>query len=292
MDRIEDLGPWPLRACWVALALIGPLAIGDALDSRSTPVTVVVAAGLWLGWAAALVAMLVPRNEALTAMRTLVPGGLAVILIALATGSTADAASVAAAVIAAVATLWVLAPWIGEAWVDGSSYGPERRFPLRPPVLLGYGIVPIVWLAVFAGLTSGPLLLAARQWVAGSAAIVVGAAAVVLGIRSLHQLSRRWVVLVPAGLVLHDTLTMPDPQLLLRRMIAGVGPAAADTEADDLTAGAPGLALQLDLREPVDLLVRSGGRSTETRSSLHLLFTPSRPRHLLDAIGERRIPIS
>lgn len=292
MDRIEDLGVWPARVCWVALALIGPLAIGDALDGRSTAVTVVAATGLWVGWATALVTMLVPRNEALTAMRVLVPGGLAAVLVALATGGRADVTSIAAVVVAAVATAWALAPWVGEAWVDGSSYGPERRFPLRPPAVLGYGVVPVVWLAVAAGATCGPLLLAARQWVAGSAALLLGAAAVVLGVRSLHQLSRRWVVLVPAGLVLHDPLTMPDPQLLLRRMIAGVGPAAADTDADDLTAGAPGLALQLDLREPVDLLVRSGGRTTENRSSLHLLFTPSRPRHLLDAVRERRIPIS
>ena len=60
---------------------------------------------------------------------------------------------------------------------------------------------------------------------------------------------------------------------------------------DDLTAGAPGLALQLDLSEEVELLVRTRGRGTATRPSTAVLFTPSRPKRVLAAAAERRIRV-
>ncbi len=291
MTRIEELGAWPARVCWVALALVAGATVGDALHDRSRAVQVVAAVGLWTGWGGALVALLVPRDVALTALRTLVPGGLVVAVIAVAAGDPVDVFDVAAVAVAAVATVAVMAPWIGEIWVDGSSYGPERRFTLRAPAALSYALVPLTWCLVAGGATVGPLLLASRQWAAGAIAAVVGAVLVWAGVRSLHQLARRWVVLVPAGLVLHDPLTLPEPQLFVRRMVANLGPAAADTTADDLTAGAPGLALQLDLNEPADLLVRQRDRRSATRSSTSGLFTPSRPRRLLEAARERRIPV-
>ena len=67
-----------------------------------------------------------------------------------------------------------------------------------------------------AGVAAGPLLLAARQWVLGAVALVVGAVAVWWGVRVLHGLSRRWVVFVPAGMVVHDPLALVDPVLVPR----------------------------------------------------------------------------
>lgn len=288
---MEELGAWPLRVAWVLLALVANGPFADALGEHSTPVVLTAAIGLWAGWTAALVAMLVPRDVALTALRLLVSGGLVATVWAVALGGDVDIVDGAAIVLAGVAWVWALMPWIGETWVDGSSYGPELRLPLRPPVLLGYLVVPVTGALVLVGASTGPLLLAARQWVTGGLALVAGWAVVAVGARSLHQLSRRWIVLVPAGLVIHDPLTMPDPQLVLRRMVSRLGPAPAGTTADDLTAGAAGLALQLDLREPVDLLVRVRGREAETRSSSSLLFTPSRPGRLLAAAAQRRLPV-
>lgn len=291
MNAVERLGPIPISVLWVGLVLLSAGTVGEALADRSTAVKVVVAAGLWLGWAVVFGALLVPRSAALTVVRILVPGGLAVVVAALAAGADVSPPSVAALVIAATATCWVLMPWIGEHFVDGSSYGREHRLPLRPPPLFSLVIVPATWLAMAAAVATGPLLLASRRWVLGSLATVAGAAVVAVGVRALHQLSRRWVVLVPSGLVVHDTLTMPEPQLFLRSSIRRLGPALADSTAFDLTAGASGLALELELNEPVELLVRTGGRATATRDSAAVLITPTRPRRLLDAAGERRIPI-
>lgn len=293
---MEQLGAWPARVLWVVLALVAGGSVGDALDGRSTAVVVVSLVILWAGWAAGLVALLVPRTVALTALRILVPAGTAAVVAATVAGSEVDGADVAAVAVGALATLAVFVPWVGEAWVDGSSYGAEKRFALRAPVLFSAVLAPLTWAAVVAGATVGPLLLASRQWIPGGLALVVGAAAVVAGARSLHQLARRWVVLVPTGLVVHDSLTMPEPQLFLRASIARLGPAladaAADTETDDLTAGAPGLAIALELTEPLEVLVRTNGRGSETKATSALLITPSRPAHLLEAARAHRIPVA
>ncbi len=267
----------------------GPLH--DAVGGRSTAVRLVVLIGLGLWWCAGLVALLVPRSTALTALRIVVPGGLAAAIAAAFAGPSVAAADAATVAVASLATLAVLVPWIGDRWVDGSSYGPERRLLLRPPVLISAVLAPVAWLVVVLGVSVGPLLLASEQWIVGFLALAVGWALAAAGTRSLHQLARRWVVLVPTGLVIHDSLTMPEPQLVLRRMITRLGPALADTTADDLTAGASGLALQLDLVEPVDLLLRDGNNATKTKTTASLLFTPSRPKHLLDAASKQKIPI-
>jgi len=272
--------------------------VSDAVDGRSTAVRIVVLAGLWLGWGAGSVALLVPRSSALTAMRIIVPAGAAAMVACTAAGSDTTGLDLVAVAVGAAAAAAVLMPWVGEAWVDGSSYGPEHRLLLRPPVLFSFFLVPVTWAAVVAGASVGPLLLAAEQWVAGVVATVLGAGVVFAGVRSLHQLTRRWIVLVPTGLVIHDPITMPEAQLFLRTTIARLGPALAsegddssEGAPDDLTGGAPGLALVLELSEPVELLLRTRGRETATRDSTAVLFTPTRPGHLLESAQERRIPV-
>lgn len=292
MTHLERLGAWPARILWLALALASTTTLADALDGRSTAVALVARAGLAVLWGGGLVALLVPRSTSLTALRIVVPAGLAAVLAAVAAGSTTDLGDVASVAVAAVAAAWVLAPWIGDAWVDGSSYGTERRLLLRPPALFTFLLTPLTWAVVVVGAALGPLLLAAERWVPGTVALVVGWAAAAAGSRSLHQLARRWVVLVPTGMVVHDPLTMPEAQLFLRTMVRRLGPAEAGTDADDLTAGAPGLALQLDLAEPAELLLRTRGRDTATRSSTAILFTPSRPQRLLEAAAAARIPVA
>lgn len=295
MTAVDRLAAWPTRILWVLLAVLAAVPVGDALDGRSAAVRWLVVIGLWAGWTVGAVCLLVPRHLFLTGVRILVPAGTAAIVAAIAAGSELDPVDVAALVTSALASAWVLSPWVGEAWVDGSSYGPERRLPLRPPVTFTLLVVPLTWSLVVIGASAGPLLLAAGRWAPGVLATAVGVPVTVLGTRSLHQLSRRWIVMVPTGVVLHDPLAMPEPQLFLRSTIARLGPADLedldDADAQDLTVGAPGLALRLDLTEPVELLVRTGGRRTATVSSTAVLFTPSRPGRVIDAAVERRVPV-
>lgn len=293
MSPLERLGIHPARLLWVVLALTAAGPVGSALESRSTAVTAVVLVVLWAGWAVALGALLVPRSSALTVVRILVPAGPVAVGVAV-SESGAHGTGILSVAIAAAAAVWVLTPWVGEFFVDGSSYGNEERFPLRAPVLFAFLIAPITWSFVVVGAVAGPLLLASGVWLAGVPLTAVGWAVAAAGARSLHQLSRRWIVLVPTGLVVHDHLTMPEPQLFLRRTISGFGPAPVDADGDgarDLTAGAPGIALRLTVSEPVELLLRSGWRDSRTESADAVLIAPSRPGHVLEAAGRRRIPV-
>ena len=285
---MERLGPWPARLTWLSLPLLAGPSLGDALAGASRPVQVVASVGLWVGWATILAATLVPATVTLTALRVAAPAAVAAAVASTVAGGAAgaDVAALAGTLVAALAAFW---PVTGEAFVDGSSYGDERRLPLRAPGPLVAGPIELVWAVVVAGVVAGPLLLAARQWVAGAVALAAGAAAVWWGVRVLHTLSRRWVVFVPAGLVVHDPLALVDPILVPRTALVSLGAAPADTDALDLTRGALGLALELRFADPVPLLVLRGRGASETVTAEAVLVTPSRPGALLTEARARRL---
>lgn len=293
MDRFARLGLAPLRAAWVLLALVATPVASDVLGGWSTAVAVVAAIAAYGGWAAALVALLVPRTSSLTVVRLVAPTAAAASLAAAAAEEVVPL-DLAVALVASVAVVLAFAPWSTDAFVDGSSYGPEQRFSLRTPLVVSI-VAWITGAVLVAGVLGGPLLLAAGRWVPGAVVLLAGVGAARPGVRSIHQLSRRWVVLVPTGLVLHDPLTMPEPQLFLRQTIRHLGPGTAgitdELVTEDLTGGASGLALELVLTEAVDLLVNQGRREAATRSVHRVLFTPARPGALLASGRGHRIPV-
>jgi hypothetical protein len=284
---VERLGAWPVRALWLLLPLAGgAVVVGDALADASRPVQLVASVGLWTGWVVTLMATLVPSTVSLTVVRIAVPAGAAAVAAGAAAADSAAGWRVLAIAWALATVGALLFPTTGEAFVDGSSYGAERRFPLRVPGPLLLGPVELTWLAVVAGAATGPLLLAAGVWIGGAVALGLGAVAVWWGVRVLHNLARRWIVLVPGGVVVHDPLAMADPVLLRRANLRSVAPAPAGSDALDLTRGALGLALEARLAEPVALAVlpsRPGG-AVETVEADRLLFTPTRPGALLQAL--------
>jgi hypothetical protein len=287
---VGSLGAWPARVTWLVLpVLLGP-AVGDALDDASRPVQVVASIGLWLGWAAVLVATLVPTTVSLTALRVAAPAAVvAAVAAVVADGaSAATVVGLVGALLAALAAFW---PGTGEAFVAGSSYGDERRMPLRVPGPLLAGPLVLVWAAAATGVAAGPLLLAARQWIAGAAVLAVGLPVAVVAIRSLHTLARRWLVFVPNGVVVHDPLALAEPVLLRRADVRSFGPAAADTAALDLTRSALGLALEITLAAPVSVVLARGGRHgvSEATTAAALLVSPTRPGAVLAEARRRRL---
>jgi len=106
----------------------------------------------------------------------------------------------------------------------------------------------------------------------------------------MHRLTRRWVVFVPNGMVVHDPLALAEPVLLRRAAVRSFGPARADTTALDLTRGALGLALEIDVTPPVDLLLaRTGREAAEAAEAGALLISPTRPGAVLDEARRRRM---
>ena len=109
-------------------------------------------------------------------------------------------------------------------------------------------------------------------------------------VRALHHLHRRWIVLVPAGFVLHDHLALADPTLVPRDAIAMVGPAPAGTDAHDLTQAARGLALEVRCREAHDLRPASRDGGAEVIVAEAFLCAPARPDAVLAEAKRRRLP--
>src|SRR4051794_7577475 len=273
---------------------MGP-ALANALGDASSSVALVAGVLLWIGWGVGLVAVLVPRTVGLTALRIGAPGALAVALWAgVAGGDVGPAEIVAIAWSAATAALVLLLPAVADGFVDGSAYGSERRFNLRVPASVLVGPAEIAWVAVAVGLVAGPMLLAAERWVAGAVAVVLGVPLVWLGVRALHQLARRWVVFVPAGIVLHDPLALGEPLLFPTRTVRRLGPAPVDGErsATDLSGRALGLVLELELTGPVDIEpTRTGEDGGGKVRADRLLFTPARPGAVLAEATTRGLPV-
>jgi hypothetical protein len=287
-------GPWAFRVAWCTLPFAAGPVLSDALAPTSDAFRVTATTGLWAIWAGALAASLVERTVTLTVVRVLAPTAVAAAIWAtVAAPSPLDAWKPALALVATLlAAAAALSPLTGDAFVNGSAYGPERRMALRPtaPALV---LAPLAWAVAVAGAAAGPLLLAAGAVPAGLVALVLGIPIALALLRALHGLSRRWVVFVPAGLVVHDPLTMSDAVLFPRRSVVRLGPAdrAEATAGDvlDVTGGAPGLALHIEVDVPQSVGVRDGRDGTVNLDVARVLVTPTRPGEVLEEARRRRI---
>jgi hypothetical protein len=283
-----------LRIAWLTLPLTVGSVAADALRpwNESTRATAEVL--LWLLWAVVLVTVLAPRPVGLTAARTGAPLALAFTLVAASTGRASTIATVVA--IAATGLSAVLAgrPPFARACAQGAAYGDEERFPLKVPPALFLGVLPLAVLLVGVGIAAGPLLIADEEVAAGIVAVVVGFPIAALLLRSLHLLSRRWGVLVPAGFVIADPMTLTDAYLFPREHILGLGPAdprlRPPAEAADLRLGAANGSLALLLDEDIDLSRRARGTAPRQRTHL-VVFAPVASADLLRLAESRRITV-
>ncbi len=284
---IETLWVWGLRALWASLPWSAGWLLGDALDGASDAFATTAAAGAWTAWAVGLTALLVPHTASLTAVRMLAPGALAAACWA-AAHAGASAAAVVGLACTAAAAIGAMSPLLGARFIDATSYGHERRLALRAPAAVLVGALAPTWALTVGGMAAGPLLWAAGHWVLGPLLSVAGWLIAIAGMRALHSLARRWLVYVPAGLVLHDRIALAEPTLFRRPVIASLGPALACSDARDLTLGAAGLVFELRLAEPVAVTpARSGGTAEKVSA---LLVAPVRPAAVLAEARKRRIP--
>lgn len=285
---------WGARLAWLAVALVGGRAIGDAVDGRSDAVAAVAVVGAWIGWAAGAVALVVPSVVTLTLLRAVVPGAIAATVTVLVFGGGPDDALLLG-LPACIAALLVTSAEVGRPYLQASAYGDERRFGLRPP--LGFLAACVVtWLVWVTALIAAPLALAAAAWVVAAPAVLLAVGGALTLPRRWHQLTRRWLVFVPAGLVVHDPVVLDETLMLPRRRIVAVapnelGPGTA-AGAADLTGPTPGLAVEIVLADPANatLARRPGeGRGRPIAASA-LLVSPTRPGAVISEARRRRLP--
>ena len=275
---------------WLTL----PLTLGDCMASAVSDqpkLTLwVLSLTLWFLWAAGLLSTLIQTPLALTVLRICAPlpvllGAAAALRVAPETRSILGWVGLATA---AMLLVLAFAAELGDGFVNGSSYGEERRMALRPSAVLLLGPIELVWLLTVGPVLAALWLLAASQWIGAALLAVLGALSFCWGFRTLFRLGQRWVVFVPAGMTLVDPSVLAEPTLFRRDTITRLGPAPADTVAQDLSSGASGLIVQIDLSLPAPLLPLAGRSGiAEPIEVTSALIAPSRPGALL-AEAERR----
>ena len=289
VSTFERMAPLAVRVSWGLLAISG-LLLGRAVDGRSSAVVVVVQALWWLAWGVGLVAVLVWHPAGLVWLRCSAPVALGATVWSVSATPMQPflwrSAAIGVALVALVVVLW---SETGHLCVNGAAYPNERRFLLRPAAALAVGPLAVFGLLAGASVIVGPLLLAARQWIAGIVTLGAGGALVwVLG-KALYAQARRFVVFVPAGFVLHDEFVVRDPVLFGRRFVEQLRVAPSNSDSLDLTNGAGGLVLEALFTEKIEIVRVTSRRTSEVGSTARFLFAPTLPGRLLAEARNRRL---
>ena len=289
--RFEHALPWLLRAAWIGVLVVGGGAVDGATADRSAGVQNLSQYGGLALWLVGVAAMAVLAPISLTAVRVTVPLTIPAAMIVWVAGATAIDA-VMFLCLAILSTALAFSGEIGRSFVQASAYGDEDRYPLRPPA--GYALAAgIAWIIMTAALFSGPLLIATHNWFAGVPIILLAIAAVVRLAPRWHRLARRWFVMMPTGIVVHDHLVLAETLMLPHQEVATMRLAPADTEAADMTGPAAGHAIEIVTVESVTAIF-AATPARPSGGAIHLtacLVAPTRPGRVLAAAAEHHIQV-
>jgi hypothetical protein len=292
LTNFDRVRPWIVRGLWLALPVTLGFGGQDALAAQPVAVRVVALVLAALMWGGGLLALLVPHPIGLTVLRVVSPAVLLATGIIAASGGVPLWERVLAVVGGVFAIIGVLSAETATWCIDGPAYPNESRYALSTPPRF-FLITLIICVLTSVSLVVGPVLLAAKRWPIGAALVVAGAAVGWFGIRSVHQLSRRFVVFVPAGFVVHDPFAIVDPVLFRRSLVERIGPAVADTDSLDLTVGAAGVPIEVLLEEKVELAKLSDDLKTgEAGRTARFMVSPMRPGAVLKEATARKYPVS
>jgi hypothetical protein len=286
--QADQYRPWVNRIVWAVQVVAVGSALGAALGSHSRPVQIVGTLTAWAVWTVGLASVVLAHPLGLTSIR------LCLTALAILAGWVVLASGPApwqrgAALVGALVALATLGSAETATWcVDGPAYPNESRHALKTPI----GLIPITLIVcalTVCSVIGAVLLLAAKAWVPGVVVAIAACGATWAGTRSLHQLSQRFVVFVPAGFVVHDHMALFDPVLFRRNVVEHMGPAIAGTDSLDLTLGATGMPLEVHLTEKVELTKLSNDRRTgEAGRTARFLVSPMRPGAVLREAAARK----
>lgn len=274
------------RILFALVVIVGgtvPL-LANALDDIDGGTKVIASVSLWALWAVLLASVAIPSSITLTALRLAAPAHTAIVIVTAASGL--DSGSAIAVVLTAATTSLAFMAETGSYFVQRSAYGDEQRFLLRCPTPMAV-VQVLMWALWVSSAIVGALALVNRAWVAGGVLITVAAIGLVLLPQRFHRLSRRWLVKVPAGIVVHDHVLLAETAMFARGALAAVevSSGAAGDDADLAGGGrAPGLRITLNDFDTVVLAASTdhpGGRAIHVRS---FRIRPSRPGRALRAL--------
>jgi hypothetical protein len=268
---------WITRTTWMIAALL-PNSLTADIDRFGSNANRVLDIQSWALWALVLVALWVPHPIALTTSRMLSP--LVALLMVARLGSTEwSPAAILAALLAAVVCVLTFTAEFGSDQAQAGAFGNERRFLLRLPAPL---LLPLIlgWLLFAVAVIGAPLVVASTNWLIGVPSAVVALVVLWFAPQRLHQLSKRWLVRVPAGWVVHDAVLLADNILVRTHELQSMAIAPSTTEAFDLTGLTSGTPLEICMRDSTMVrLTPFAARVNKTLDVVHtkaILVAPTR----------------
>lgn len=286
----ERVTVWILRITVFALVLAVPLLDG-ALGDMNDATRVVVSSGLWTLWAGALLCVLVPSSSSLTVLRLVVPAHTTTMVMIVIANGEVSGSTVFAVALGIVAIVATMSGDVGRHWVQLSAYGDERRFLLAcpPAMIVAQVLTWIVWFTLASGAV---ITLTAKDPSGAVTAIGIAAALLsVAGLRVLpprfHRFSRRWLVWVPAGLVVHDHVVLAETAMMSKRSVAAVDlwHPGSEPEPLDVTGGPrrPGVVVSL---HDAETMILAPTKEHPGGHALHVRSFVVRPTRLAPALAE------
>jgi general stress protein CsbA len=244
---------WPVRVLWIAFAL-APNGFG------------VVA---WILWAVVAIGTWIHHPISLTTVRCLAP--IVVFYSAMyALSESFNSLNIAVVTCGIISLMLMFTADYGSAHVQAGAYGNERRFLLRipAPVVLPTLITWALFATVLVVLESA---VQSENYVLGIPLLLALIAMSWKFAPQMHRLSKRWLVRVPAGWVVHDDLLLAENLLVRSHNLVAINFALADSEALDLSGMTRGVPIQISLREMTDVrLSQLGARLLKTMDVLHV----------------------
>lgn len=277
--KLKDIS-WLVRVLWLVAALL-PNNLTDTMSSHSQILRTTMSVELWGLWALVALATWLHHPISLTTARCIVPVVVAHLLVGL-PESSFGIANVIGAACALVALVLIYTSNYGSIHVQAGAYGDERRYLLRVPapivmpLILGWGVMMIV-------VCITPLMLASERYVVGGIGVVLSLGLLwQLPVR-LHRLSRRWLVKVPAGWVVHDDVVLSENLLIKTHDVVSMSLALEGSEAIDLTGMTRGVPIEVQLREMTDVRLTSlAAKLLKTVDALHVKAFLVAPSGILD----------
>lgn len=279
-----------LRVSIGCLPFIGA-GVGELLDDRSASVQITGTTVAWVVWGAVVIASFISHPITLTVLRIGTPVVAAFIVFVAVTQGSSGSQIIGAAVGVAILLLSFSAE-IGGIYVQASAYGDEKRFALRPPVVL---IAPVLLSVLLADLSilGLPMLVAAKNWAVAIIALIGFFISIKYLLPRIHLLSRRWLVFVPAGIVVHDEIVLSINLMIRKQDLLQMQLARDNSAAADLSALTWGVPLELSFNKPLDVSLSAiGAKHLKAVSAIHaqsVLIAASRPGSVLNAYDTKTI---
>jgi hypothetical protein len=250
---------------WVALALI-PSGIAPTLASHGRSAQVVFTLGAWALWGLGTLAIFWLSPYSLSALRMLAPlataGLVGFVFASLSTYANVGLGDVAwplvGVAVAVLALVCIFLPTFGSLHVQASAYGDEKRLLLRVPAAQ---VAPIVvsYVVMVAFPVATLFAVGGEVWWLAALSLVPSVFLFRVVVKSLHRFSRRWLVVVPAGVVVHDELLLAETFMVRTSSVTRVELSATSGEALNLSGDVAGVRRQMmlviQLREAEKLAV-------------------------------------